>query len=112
MTTWKCKKCSYIYDPAVGDPDGGIPPGTPFEQIPDSWRCPECGATKKDFVVISTASARSTQPAAPTSPSDAKAPAAAKAPSAATESVRPASPSGHASVHSLTVGSLKGIRQP
>ena len=49
MTRWKCRKCSFIYDPRVGDPDGGIPPGTPFEQIPDSWRCPVCGVTKRDF---------------------------------------------------------------
>ena len=49
MTRWKCRKCSFIYDPRLGDPDGGIPPGTPFEQIPDSWRCPVCGVTKRDF---------------------------------------------------------------
>jgi len=41
--------CGYIYDPAVGDPDGGIAPGTPFEDIPDDWRCPVCGATKASF---------------------------------------------------------------
>ena len=49
MTRWKCRKCSYIYDPVRGDPDGGIAPGTPFSRIPDSWRCPVCGATKADF---------------------------------------------------------------
>lgn len=49
MTRWKCRKCSYAYDPALGDPEGGIPPGTPFHRIPDSWRCPVCGATKADF---------------------------------------------------------------
>ena len=38
-----------IYDPEEGDPDGGIPPGTPFGEIPDSWFCPVCGARKADF---------------------------------------------------------------
>ncbi len=46
---YRCLVCEYIYDPAVGDPDSGIPPGTPFTEIPDSWSCPECGATKADF---------------------------------------------------------------
>jgi rubredoxin len=40
-----------VYDPKRGDPDGGIAPGTPFEDIPDTWFCPVCGASKRDFVV-------------------------------------------------------------
>ena len=39
----------YIYDPAVGDPDGGIAPGTAFEDIPEDWVCPLCGVGKEDF---------------------------------------------------------------
>ena len=39
-----------IYDPLLGDPDGSIKPGTEFHDITDSWRCPECGVTKADFV--------------------------------------------------------------
>lgn len=46
---WICEACGWIYDPAEGDPDGGIPPGTPFEKIPDDWLCPVCGAEKGDF---------------------------------------------------------------
>jgi rubredoxin len=46
---YECIVCGWIYDPAVGDPDGGIAPGTPFENIPDSWVCPMCGAPKSDF---------------------------------------------------------------
>jgi rubredoxin len=46
---WICTSCGFIYDPEEGDPDGGIPPGTPFEQIPDDWFCPVCGARKADF---------------------------------------------------------------
>jgi rubredoxin len=46
---WMCTSCGFIYDPDEGDPDGGIPPGTPFEEIPDSWFCPVCGARKADF---------------------------------------------------------------
>jgi rubredoxin len=46
---WICTSCGFIYDPADGDPDGGIPSGTAFEDIPDDWFCPVCGARKKDF---------------------------------------------------------------
>jgi len=46
---YKCLVCGYIYDPALGDPDGNIPPGTPFEKLPDDWTCPVCGAMKSDF---------------------------------------------------------------
>lgn len=48
-----CVPCGYVYDPAVGDVDGGIAPGTEFEDIPYSWVCPVCGVSKKDFVEIS-----------------------------------------------------------
>lgn len=48
----RCLVCGYLYDPKVGDPDGGIPPGTAFEDIPDDWMCPACGATKDMFEVI------------------------------------------------------------
>ncbi|MEB3199185.1 MAG: rubrerythrin family protein [Synechococcaceae cyanobacterium] len=47
---WICKVCSVIYDPAVGDPDSGIAPGTPFEAIPDDWQCPLCGTRKANFI--------------------------------------------------------------
>ena len=46
-----CMVCEYIYDPAVGDPDSGIAPGTAFEDIPDDWECPVCGVSKDDFEV-------------------------------------------------------------
>jgi rubredoxin len=49
MQKWKCTVCGWIYDPATGDPDSGITPGTPFEAIPDTWVCPVCGATKDAF---------------------------------------------------------------
>jgi rubredoxin len=38
-----------VYDPATGDPDGGISPGTLFEDLPDDWVCPQCGVGKDDF---------------------------------------------------------------
>ena len=50
---YECDVCSYIYDPAEGDPDGGIAPGTPWEDIPDDWVCPVCGAGKDDFTAVS-----------------------------------------------------------
>jgi rubredoxin-NAD+ reductase len=46
---WICRVCGYVYDPAVGDPDTGIDPGTAFEDIPDDWYCPDCGVAKSDF---------------------------------------------------------------
>lgn len=49
---YQCLACNFIYDPEVGDPDGGIPPGTAFEDIPDNWVCPVCGATKDMFEEI------------------------------------------------------------
>jgi len=44
-----CTNCGYIYNPAEGDPLGDIPPGTPFEQLPDSWCCPLCYLGKDVF---------------------------------------------------------------
>ena len=49
MGKWRCTVCNYIYDPAAGDPDGGVAPGTPFEEIPEDWTCPLCGVTKDMF---------------------------------------------------------------
>ena len=49
MAKYRCTVCGYVYDPELGDPDGGIKPGTPFEEIPDDWVCPICGAAKSDF---------------------------------------------------------------
>jgi rubredoxin len=46
---WVCEICDDVYDPQLGDPDGDIPPGTPFQDIPDDWVCPVCGARKKEF---------------------------------------------------------------
>ena len=52
MKKYECGACGYIYDPAVGDPDGGIAPGTAFEDIPDDWVCPICGLGKDVFVPV------------------------------------------------------------
>jgi rubredoxin len=52
MKKYKCLLCGYIYDPATGDPDNGVGPGTSFEDLPDDWTCPECGASKDDFEAI------------------------------------------------------------
>ena len=49
MDKYVCTPCGYEYDPAVGDPDNGIGPGTPFEELPDNWVCHLCGASKSDF---------------------------------------------------------------
>ncbi|QSZ66577.1 rubredoxin [Methanofollis aquaemaris] len=50
MDRYQCTICGYIYDPEKGDPDGAVEPGTPFEDLPDDWACPVCGAAKSDFV--------------------------------------------------------------
>lgn len=44
-----CELCGYEYDPTEGDPENGIEPGTEFEDLPEGWTCPLCGATKEDF---------------------------------------------------------------
>lgn len=49
MDKYVCKMCDHVYDPAEGDSIGGIEPGTRFEDLPDNWVCPECGATKSLF---------------------------------------------------------------
>ncbi|GAI05710.1 unnamed protein product, partial [marine sediment metagenome] len=49
MKKYKCIMCGYIYDPAVGDSENGVPSGTAFENLPDDWVCPECGAGKDQF---------------------------------------------------------------
>ncbi|MEM5767661.1 MAG: rubredoxin [Bacillota bacterium] len=49
MKKYTCSLCGYVYDEAVGDPDSGIAPGPKFEDLPDDWVCPLCGATKDNF---------------------------------------------------------------
>lgn len=49
MVKWKCTVCPYTYDPAVGDPGSQIPPGTPLEELPDDWLCPDCVVGKEFF---------------------------------------------------------------
>lgn len=52
MGKWKCTACNYIYDPAKGDHGNGVAPGTKFEDIPDTWVCPDCGVEKAQFEKI------------------------------------------------------------
>ncbi|MDN5343735.1 rubredoxin [Oceanotoga sp. DSM 15011] len=52
MKKYRCIICGYIYDPAEGDPDNGVNPGTSFDDIPEDWVCPLCGASKEDFEVV------------------------------------------------------------
>jgi rubredoxin len=49
MDKWECTACGYVYDPAEGDPSAGIAPGTGFDDLPDSWFCPNCGVGKEFF---------------------------------------------------------------
>ena len=49
MNSFRCNICGYQYNPEEGDPMADIPPGTPFEELPASWRCPVCGVGKDDF---------------------------------------------------------------
>lgn len=49
MKKYQCTICGYIYDPAVGDPENGVPAGTSFEDLPEDWTCPDCGAEKAMF---------------------------------------------------------------
>ena len=52
MKKYVCDVCGYIYDPEVGDPDSGIEPGMAFEDLPDDWVCPDCGAGKGEFSAV------------------------------------------------------------
>ena len=49
MDKYGCDMCGYIYDPAEGDPDNGVAPGTPWEKVPEDWVCPLCGVGKDQF---------------------------------------------------------------
>lgn len=49
MQKWVCVPCGYVYDPEEGDPNNGIDPGTPFEDLPEDWVCPVCGVDKSLF---------------------------------------------------------------
>lgn len=49
MEKWICEVCGFVYDPAEGDPDNNVAPGTKFEDLPDDWVCPVCGAAKENF---------------------------------------------------------------
>lgn len=49
MKKYVCQVCGYVYDPVEGDPAGNIAAGTAFEDLPDDWVCPICGASKDDF---------------------------------------------------------------
>lgn len=49
MEKWICTVCGYVYDPSIGDPDNEIEPGTAFEDLPDTWICPDCGVGKELF---------------------------------------------------------------
>ena len=50
MDKWECSVCGYTYDPELGDPENNVPAGTAFEQLPEDWVCPVCGASKSQFL--------------------------------------------------------------
>ncbi len=52
MKKYECNVCGYIYDPELGDPEHGIPPGTPFDELPEDWICPVCDVGKEDFTEL------------------------------------------------------------
>lgn len=52
MSRWQCMVCGWVFDEAKGDPDSGIEAGTRWQDVPDDWICPDCGAGKEDFEMI------------------------------------------------------------
>lgn len=52
MTMHMCAICEWVYDEAEGDPQNGIAPGTPWDQVPDTWHCPQCGIDKSAFDLL------------------------------------------------------------
>lgn len=55
MKKWECIVCGFIYDEALGHPEDGIAPGTPWEEVPEDWLCPDCGVGKSDFEMVQVA---------------------------------------------------------
>jgi rubredoxin len=51
MDRHECTVCGYLYNPDEGDPDNGIDPGTAYDDLPDDWACPVCGASKYQFEI-------------------------------------------------------------
>ena len=49
---WMCVVCGWIYDEEMGDPNSGLAPGTRWDEVPESWVCPDCGAGKEDFEMV------------------------------------------------------------
>ena len=52
MKVWMCVSCGYLYHQEKGDPTSGVAPGTAWDDVPDDWRCPDCGAQKSDFEMV------------------------------------------------------------
>ena len=52
MDKYICKVCATIYDPVLGDPEDGVPQGTPFENLPKEWLCPVCGSTQDKYELL------------------------------------------------------------
>ncbi len=49
MKVWICIVCGFVYDEEKGLPEEGIAPGTRWEDVPEDWKCPDCGVGKQDF---------------------------------------------------------------
>jgi len=49
---WMCLNCGYIYRQELGDPESGVAQGTPWEKVPDTWKCPDCASPKNDFDMV------------------------------------------------------------
>ena len=49
MDKYRCQACNYVFDPQAGDKPSNIPPNTPFDKLPETWKCPMCGAPKRMF---------------------------------------------------------------
>ncbi|QRR32263.1 rubredoxin [Hydrogenophaga sp. YM1] len=52
FSTWLCVVCGWVYDERTGAPQAGLAPGTRWEEVPDSWTCPDCGVSKQDFEMV------------------------------------------------------------
>lgn len=52
MQSYVCELCDYTYEPSQGDPENGVKPGTAFEDLPEEWKCPVCGADKDEFQAV------------------------------------------------------------
>jgi rubredoxin len=103
---YRCNRCKYVYDPAAGDPQAGVPAGTPFSALPENWSCPISGAPKGEFRELFDRAEKAEKPEPAEKPAEKPVAKPAAKPAAAPVVV----PDGATARKAWTVGSLKASK--